>query len=126
MSDDNFESFLKEKYGVEKIKEATKILGRFPSIPPKWYVDSVQARNTGIDLLNDIYKLSRRRRINSSPKSNENKALDERDNSSAKYKNTLIQSPYIQEEDKETYWIPLDVFKTVSQNKAEDCKKSYS
>ncbi|KAK4472279.1 hypothetical protein MN116_003547 [Schistosoma mekongi] len=125
MSDDNFDSLLKEKYGADKIKEAKKILEKFPSIPPKWYVDSVQARNTGIDLLNDIYKLSRRKRINSGPKSNKEKPLDERDNSSSNYKSTLIQSPYIQEEDKVTYWIPLDVFKTVSQNKVGDCKKSY-
>ncbi|CAH8457233.1 unnamed protein product [Schistosoma intercalatum] len=124
MNSDIIVSVLKETYEVDKITEAVKILDKFPSIPPKWFVDSEEARNISIDLLNDIYKLSRRRRINGDPKLEENGTFKSSEDCDVKSKSPVIRSPYIQEEDKSTYWIPIDVFKTVSQNHLKAQKKS--
>ncbi|XP_018648385.1 hypothetical protein Smp_172360 [Schistosoma mansoni] len=124
MNSDIIVSILKETYEVDKIKEAVKILEKFPSIPPKWFVDNEEVRNISINLLNDIYKLSRRRRINSRLKMEENGTLKSGEDCDVKLKSSVIRSPYIQEEDKSTYWIPIDVFKTVSQNQLQAQKKS--
>ncbi|CAH8465093.1 unnamed protein product [Schistosoma rodhaini] len=121
MNSDIIISILKETYEVDKIKE---ILEKFPSIPPKWFVDNEEVRNISINLLNDIYKLSRRRRINGSLKMEENGTLKSGEDCDVKLKSSVIRSPYIQEEDKSTYWIPIDVFKTVSQNQLQVQKKS--
>ncbi|CAH8454591.1 unnamed protein product [Schistosoma turkestanicum] len=124
MNNDTFVDALKGTYEIDKIRQAMKVLDKFPSIPPKWFVDSVEARNIGIDLLNDIYKLSRRKRINSSSKLKGKGALKSSNNNGVESKTTVIRSPYIQEEDKSTYWIPIDVFKTVAQNQMKALEKS--
>nr|CAH8831048.1 unnamed protein product [Trichobilharzia regenti] len=123
-NDDSIYSVLKKKYTVDKIKEALEFLDKNPLIPPKWFIGSAEAKNLGLDLLNDVYKLSRRRRIKEHTKMAVKVIVDKDEIRDVQSKSTMIRTPYIQEEDKSNYWIPIDVLSTISKNEKENCTNS--
>ncbi|CAH8449975.1 unnamed protein product [Heterobilharzia americana] len=124
MDNDPFYSILREKYDADEIRQAVNFLKKFPSLPPKWFLNNEEAKNYHVDLLSDIYKLSRRRRIEKCTKMDENEAMEKVKTDETKSKNIVIRSPYIKEEDKSTYWIPIDVLNTVSQSEKIDYPNS--